>query len=363
MSFSDIIKKYGVNNLYEIIRRDENPVFIWGTGALARSVYQYCKAYGIHPAGCFVNIPEKGECRLQGLKRYTLEELLQAYNKFSVIIGHSDYAKGVEQLKNVPQVVTTYCLSSVCYGKGNRISEEFIEENDVLLSEIYNGLDDFSKNCLHSYFESRVNDDASCMFSYFKDNINYYSNDVLQLGNEEVLLDVGACVGASIWMFLDAVQSQYKGIVALEPEKSDFEVLHNEIEKRNLKDVVLKNVCAYHKNGYVKFAGDSEQGVIDEMAQNYSMCEARTIDSLCDEIELASDISIIKINFAVSVPEILEGAKELIRRNKPKIIIRIGFDETVLAETYRAVKRLDDTYKPWFRYSIGIPQGLTVFFQ
>ena len=72
-------------------------------------------------------------------------------------------------------------------------------------------------------------------------------------------------------------------------------------------------------------------------------------------------ISLIKINFAFSVSEVLDGGKNLLKKKKPKLIIRAGFDENVLLETYLLIKKLNPQYKIYLRYTVGIPQGLTLF--
>ena len=87
------------------------------------------------------------------------------------------------------------------------------------------------------------------------------------------------------------------------------------------------------------------------------------IDSLCEDNEMTKDISIIKINFPFSVPQILDGASELLRNKKPRIIISIGFCEDVLINTYTKIKNINSDYKFYLRYSIGIPQGLTLYAQ
>jgi hypothetical protein len=89
------------------------------------------------------------------------------------------------------------------------------------------------------------------------------------------------------------------------------------------------------------------------------MCDAVTIDTLCRELDC--DISLVKINFPYSVTEVLFGGKELFLRRKPQLIIRIGFDENVLVDTCMAVRKINPDYKLYFRYTLGFPQGLTLF--
>ena len=79
------------------------------------------------------------------------------------------------------------------------------------------------------------------------------------------------------------------------------------------------------------------------------------------ELQLETPVSIVKINFPFSVIEVLEGMTNLIDTEKPKLIIRIGFDEKVMRAVIFKLREMRGDYKLFFRYTIGIPQGLTLF--
>lgn len=356
-----LIVEHECSPLYKKMEADRNPIFIWGCGALAIQVYNFCKNFGIKIEGCFINVPDP-KAKLGELNVWTLEDLIKEYPKFSVIIGHSNYAMGSVFLRSFKNIAETYCIASCCYGLRNQISTEFIHANTELMNSFYNNLqDEKSRQCLKSYFESRINDKAEYMFPYFDLGTSYYLNDVVILTEEEILLDVGACVGNAIWPFIDAVKGKYKKIIALEPDTENYHALLQNISSRNVQNIITRKVCAYCKNGEVKFSGTKEFGGITEAAEYYQTYPAIAIDSLCRELGPDSSPSIIKINFPVSVSEILRGAKNLIKSKRPKLIIRAGFDEHVLLKTYETIKKINPVYQIYLRYTVGIPQGLTIF--
>lgn len=352
-------KKHEIIPQYLQIKKDQNPIFIWGCGAFAMRVVHYCRRYKIPIAGFFVNVSEE-KAEFEGLPVFQIEQVIDRCTKFSVIIGHANYGDGKAWLQTFKSVENIYCITSCCYDIWNLISEDFLVENEKILNEFYSELqDEISKECFMSYFESRTNDDPSYMLSCYKRETGYYQNDIFILGKDETLLDIGACVGNSIWPFVDAVEGTYRSIIALEPDETNCRVLRNNIKGRALQDVVVRQVCAYDKDGFVKFSGEQEQGGIQEDAAQYWLCPAVTLDNLCDELN--AEATLLKINFPFSVPQILNGAKALLKKRKPKIIIRAGFDENVFIETYKTIKSLNPTYQIYLRYTVGIPQGLTIF--
>lgn len=344
---------------YLQIKKDKNPIFIWGCGDLAVQVYHYCQNYEIPVEGFFVNLPEE-KTSFEGLPVYKIEQVIDRYPKFSVIVGHANYKDGAAWLQKIKNVESAYCITSCAYDIWHILSEDFLAENEDVLNAFYNELpDELSRQCFCSYFESRVNDDPSYIFPYHKKEISYYKNDVFSLGQDETLLDVGAYIGESIWSFADAVDGTYRSIIALEPDEDNCRILQKGIEDRAIQNVFVRQVCAYDREGFVKFSGEQEEGGIQENAEQYRLYPAVTLDGLCQDLN--AGVSLLKINFPFAVPQILNGAKQLLREKKPKVIIRAGFDEAVLIETYQALKSLNPGYRIYLRYTVGIPQGLTIF--
>lgn len=350
--------------LHVRIKEDQNPLFLWGCGNVASSVHEYCRQFGIALAGCFADAGTVQDA-FQGLPVFSLDEITAQYPQFSVVIGHSHYREGMSRLDGAKGVAAVYCVTSCIYQIWDPIPAAFLAEQSEILDQIYDSLEDgLSKECMLRYFESRVNDRAEYIFPCTEQPAGYYSNDVFSLTGQEVLLDVGAWEGAAIWPFIEAVEGKYRHIIALEPDERNFRVLTENIKSRGTENITAKMVCAYDRDGAVKFETDptdGQMGGINGQAQNYRLCPARKIDSLWKEGGPFAGISLVKINFVFSVAEVLGGAAELLKTQKPKLIVRVGFEENALLKTYIALKQINPAYKLYFRYTVGMPQGLTLF--
>lgn len=342
------------------IKQDSNPIFIWGCGTLAIQVFHFCRKYQIDIKGSFVNI-ETDQAYFEDLPVYNLKDLMIRYSKFSVIVGISDYVYATRYLNQIANIENIYCLSNVCCEVTECISYVYMEKNKHILNAFYDDLEDEkSKECMVAYLESRINDKADYMFPCYDKNTTYYKNDVFELGIQETLLDCGACVGDAIWSFIDEVKGTYRSVLAIEPDMDNYAFLMKETQRRNLKNIIVKRVCAYNQNTYVHFGGDIQSGRIDNMNTAYEMLEAATIDSMCKELNMAEEISIIKINFLSAIPEILQGAKGLLQEWKPRVVIRAAYDERELLKIYLAIKNINPSYRLYLRYTLGLPQGLTL---
>ncbi len=346
---------------YQKIQNDANPIYIWGIGALANNLPVFCRTHSIKVQGFFVDT-DKNTDFFQGLPVYELNELVEKHSSFSVIIGHSDYEEGVKRLEDIPNIDNVYFITSLCYEIYHLITDEFMKKEEEVMNYIFADLhDDYSKECLRSYFEARINDNAKYMFPYYKKGTTYWINDIFELTYDELLLDVGACVGDAIQTFVRSVSGRYKGIIAVEPDGQNFSKLQANMIKRGVDNIIFRQECLYNQDGYVYFEGEKERGGICKDTGRGRSCSATTIDSLCRKLGVEQSLSIIKINFPFSVPEILFGARGTLQSIRPKIIIRAGFDERVLLASYRVIKEINPEYRIYLRYTLGIPQGLTLF--
>lgn len=342
--------------LYKRIQEDNNPIFIWGTGALARDIYKYCENFNIKIEAFFVNDGKLLE-EFEGHRVFSLEEVVHNYQKISVIIGHHHYESGIRFLDEIKNIEKIYTIPVVSYEMWDDISLEELHYNKDRWEGIYKQLeDDMSRKCLAAYLKARIQNDAREMFGCYDETKNYYTQDFLELSGSEIFLDIGACLGEAIWSFISAVSGKYKKIIALEPETKNYEKLDKMIKQKNCGDIELKKVCAWKEAGKVQFQGDGELGGITDDEDNGSY-ERQAVAIDCFE----EKFSLIKINFPYSVSEVLEGGDKLLKYQKPKLIIRIGFNEKLVLDTFEKIKEINNKYHIYFRYTLGMPEGLTLY--
>ena len=80
-----------------------------------------------------------------------------------------------------------------------------------------------------------------------------------------------------------------------------------------------------------------------------------------DDLLSGNDVTIIKINFLNGVCETLDGAANIIKKQMPKLVIMVGFDEWGLIKIPKKVKELNSNYKISLRYASAMPARLILF--
>lgn len=220
-----------------------------------------------------------------------------------------------------------------------RNEKAFFQKHAEELKEVYDSLeDDKSKVVFENILKYRATSDWACLKrSVSKDDQkNQYFVPELSFSDHEVIVDCGAYTG-------DVVKCFYKRIpgckvVALEPEKNNFELL----QKLKLQDLQCIQVGAWSEDTVLSFSdsgGGSPNGAISE--QGSAKIEVKALDHLKE----CQSATYIKMDIEGAELEALKGAKNIIMERKPKLAICIYHKPQDFFEIPIYIKKLNPNYK------------------
>ena len=145
-----------------------------------------------------------------------------------------------------------------------------------------------------------------------------------------VFIDIGANIGKYSVKLGRELGSRGK-VIAIEPEKRNFNILMRNIELNSLKNVLAFKVACSNKNKEVNLylrnynldnTGHSIKGSVGWPFEKVG-CER--LDSLVERLGL-SRVDLIKIDVEGAEVEVLEGALKTLKKYKPNIICEIKED-------------------------------------
>ncbi len=161
-----------------------------------------------------------------------------------------------------------------------------------------------------------------------------------QVKTGDVIVDVGANIGYYTVLLADKVGKNGK-VYAFEPDKTNFEILKKNIKENNLKNIVAVNAAAGSKNGK-SFLYKSRENFgdhklktppISTKSKSPPLEEREVIQviklddyfkkepSFAKASEGRRKVDLIKIDTQGWEPEVIEGAKNLISKNKPVMFL------------------------------------------
>lgn len=170
-----------------------------------------------------------------------------------------------------------------------------------------------------------------------------------QLNNESVVVDVGANIGYYTILAAKVVKKVY----AIEPDKKCFEILKKNVKENNLDNVVLINKAASDKREK-KYLVRDEENLGNSRISNKkgSVIMTNTLDNILVNEQI---ISLIKIDTQGWEPEVILGAKKVIKKHRPIMFLEYTPSEykdrkmiNFLKKNYQNIWSINDFAEvPW----------------
>jgi len=136
-----------------------------------------------------------------------------------------------------------------------------------------------------------------------------------QVGTGDVVVDVGANIGYYTVLLADKVGNSGK-VYAFEPDKTNFEILKKNIEVNRLGNVILINAAVGSNDGE-KILYKSKENWGDHKLFGDGIKEKIKIVKLDNFVK--EKVNLMKVDTQGWEPEVIEGAKKIIEKDKPII--------------------------------------------
>lgn len=367
MTKYDFLRSLDNDKIYEDIiitlKDSKLPLVLWGCGDVADAVYKYLSLNNILISQVWVD----GDTEIKnfyGFVPKSIQEILEIYNEFNVILGHSHYELGENIKKMYTQINNVYYAFSIHYEQYDKVPFEEIERNADGYINLYNRLaDNKSKDNLITYLNTKLTGNVKYIIDKYCEEMNFFDNDIYKLTNHETFLDIAAYNGDTVKIFLHVTKNQYKKILMIEPDIKNYIELNKFIASKHLRNVVPSMVGAWNCTKELEFKNGNEQISSINIGDNILKDSDKSIIyvSPLDELFGKEDISIIKINYFEGVLEALQGCKEIICKNIPKIAVCVGFDIYNVLKVTEYLFSLQLGYKIYLRFNRAMSSTFTMY--
>lgn len=158
---------------------------------------------------------------------------------------------------------------------------------------------------------------AGILIGFPSDSWQYF--DMFFPKKDEVFVNAGAFQGETDIDFVKWAKGQYKKIYAFEPMKANIEICRQNYTKNNISNIELISKGTWSETGYITFSGSENQGHAD--ANGTNRIETIKIDDAVSNLE--EKVTFIKMDIEGAELKALQGARETILKDKPRMAICI----------------------------------------
>lgn len=303
--FEQIIRKYlpeipvlesgGITELISKLPQDRE-IILYGAGSDGEEVLPYFKELKNFSCICDKDV-EKQKAGFHGYKVISPKELISNYQNQCVFVSTREYF--------------------------NEVSEYLIR----------NGID---QKCIY---------DIRAYYPFYRKGV-YFDEDFITYSDEEIFVDAGCYDLSTTISFMDRC-SNVKKVYAFEPDPGNYQkCLKSKEHIKGQSEICIYPCGLWNEKTELKFKAFGGVGsqISDQGNVTVKTC------ALDDIIEKNDIVTFIKMDIEGAELKALEGAKELIKRHKPKLAVCIYHKPEDMLTIPLYIKSLVPEYKLYIRH-------------
>lgn len=334
---------------WEFLKRTDLPIVLYGTGNGADKVIDRLEAlsiplYGVAASDGFVRARQFRGFTVHPISYY--EEIL---GEFVLAVGFgSDRPELSEYIKKLSEKHKLLFPCVPVYGD-EIFDRAFIEAHKADLGKVYTALaDETSKAVFRLFLRFQMCGDFNDLEAAVTEKDEAFRN-ILKLQSDESYLDLGAYKGDTIEEFLHYAGKDYKSIVALEPNEKAFAKLKFYIETQSLRNCTALHAAISKEKGSLFFEGDGRRHTAAKDGKHE--VQAVSVDALSP----LTPFTYIKADVEGLEANMLEGAKDTLQKDKPKLNIAAYHRSPDVFALPLQILSYNPSYKLYLRKHKGFP--------
>ncbi|MBI4225976.1 FkbM family methyltransferase [Candidatus Roizmanbacteria bacterium] len=344
--FSLLNKKYGIFDFRKF-------VILFGAAKMAKVYIDLCKENKIRVTFLSDNNKTKAGKLLSGFRIISIEDLLKFSKKTQIIITSIYEEEIFIQLKSLgfSNVFTHAYFSSVYPEKftnpywQNSIAET-IKNKEKIVKCFKLFKDKQSKKTLLELIRYRLFLERNFIKKIAEQQTKeYFDKKIIKLSGEEIFVDAGAYDGDTVKKFLKISKGKFAKIYAFEPDAWLFKKLRQSVEDFADKRIEVLRLGLGKKEERLRFTNDATLGSrIGEKGE--IVIKVMPLDKILDERR----VTFIKYDIEGSEYNALLGAKNIIRRYRPKLAICVYHMTADFWRIPLLIRKFNSEYRFYLRH-------------
>ncbi len=302
-------------DLWHRLQREKKPVLLYGMGNGAEKIMRVLEQYKVPLEGIFASDEFVRGHSFHGFRVLRFEQVLERYQEFTALIAFGVHdTPTMERLYHMAQQYDVVAPDVPVAGEG-LFNMEYLKLHEAEFERAYRLLEDEQSRRV---FADVINFKLSGSLHYLKRCVTLPAEayELLHLNGCEHYLDLGAYDGDTLEEFIQITGGKYKKITALEPDPKNFKKLQKRVENLEATNVKLYNLGVWSHQDQLPFQSKAGRN----SALGTGKGELTPVDSV-DHLLQGEAVSYIKFDVEGAEFEAIQGAKQMIRSQAPKLML------------------------------------------
>lgn len=325
---------------WEFLKNTPLPIAVYGTGNGADRVFHEFEHLGITVSAV---VASDGFVRSRTFRGFEVKSISQLESEIGDYVIALAFASPLtEVIENIKSLSLRHkvIMPSVPVYESDIFNKDFLKKHIDEIELAYSSLaDEQSRKVFENIIRFQITGDLNYCFNCESEKDEAF--EILNLGDNESFLDLGAYRGDTVEEFLKYTKS-YKKIVAVEPDTRTFKKLQLNCE--NLENCITLNNAIWSENCVLTFDGNKGRG-----ASAKSQGEEKNAICVDYITEKYGDFSYLNIDIEGAESEMLKGAC-LTLANRPKICMAVYHKSEDIFALVNKIKEINSDYKIYLRH-------------
>lgn len=325
---------------WEFLKNTPLPIAVYGTGNGADRVFEEFGRLGITVSAVVASDRFVRKRTFRGFEVKSISELENEIGDFVITLAFaSPLTEVIENIKSL-SLRHKVIMPSVPVYESDIFNKDFLKKHIDEIEISYSHLaDEQSRKVFENIIRFQITGDLNYCFDCESEKDEAF--EILNLGDNESFLDLGAYRGDTVEEFLKYTKS-YKKIVAVEPDTRTFKKL--QINCESLENCITLNNAIWSENCVLTFDGNKGRGASakSQGEEKNAIC----IDYITEEY---GDFSYLNIDIEGAESEMLKGAC-LTLANRPKICMAVYHKSEDIFALVNKIKEINSDYKIYLRH-------------
>ena len=341
-----------MTDIWTYLKNCDKNIVLYGTGNGADKILDELEKRGISVDAVFASDGFVRERFFRGFKVLSFDEIKEKFTDLAVLMCFgSNRAEVFENVKKISEECEFYAPDVPVYGD-NIFDMPFYQKNADKFNSVRELLaDELSVKTFESHIRYKLSGDIR--YLYECETSKQEENSVIELQKNSVFVDLGAYNGDTVKEFIEKCPD-YEKIYAVEPDKRSFRKLtENTLGYRNVECI---RAVIGSKNEDTFFSDKKGRGSHEDLSGE--SIPKKTLDALLN----GERADFIKIDVEGNELEAIDGAKETIRKYKPKMLVSCYHRSEDLFTIVPKIIAINPEYKVYMRHLPYIPAWDTAFY-
>ncbi|OBZ07885.1 hypothetical protein A8L34_24970 [Bacillus sp. FJAT-27264] len=335
-----------LNVLSEIAqnKKVDHTLVLFGAGLWGREYLEFAKKYFEEILFCDNN-SDKWGTTIEGVPVISFDQLKNVFTNSYITITSLDYYDSIlEQLIGNHMKDRLLPPLSGIVDEGFNDYTQIIDSNQSEFDQTFDLLaDDLSKQVFIQRINLLLTGDIKNLFSLRSKSPQYFEEEIIHLTSEEIFVDGGAYTGDTVEEFLRNTDGKFRGIYSFEPETTKHPAFSEKFS--NHDNIHLFPSGLWNEEKLLKFDSlDNGSSAINQTGNS----EVKVVS--LDRVLSDEPVTFIKMDIEGAELMALEGARETIKKYKPKLAICIYHKPLDIVQIPLLIKKLVPEYKIYLRH-------------